>query len=171
MERTIARRCENTAGSPACRTPGQGLESRPIAPFMEGQAIVKRPVRFPGAGAVALAAALAAGVAQGAAAAPKPTAASGAPEAEWRTPAEISGYRKTPRYDETMAYVRRIAAAAPGKIRLETFGVTGEGRELVAVVASGDGVFDPAKLHRANRPVVLIQNAIHAGEMDGKDSC
>ncbi len=33
--------------------------------------------------------------------------------ADWRTPAERSDYRTTPRYDETMAYVRRVAAAAP----------------------------------------------------------
>ncbi len=91
--------------------------------------------------------------------------------ADWQTPAEKSGYAKTPRYDETIAYLRRVAAAAPGQVRIETFGRTGEGRDLVAVIASRDGVFDPAALHRAGRPVVLILNAIHAGEMDGKDSC
>ena len=97
----------------------------------------------------------------------KPAAAS----ADWRTPAEISDYRTTPRYDETMAYVRRVAAAAPRQVKVTTFGKTGEGRDLVVVIVSRDGVFDPAALHRANRPIVLIQNAIHAGEMDGKDSC
>jgi hypothetical protein len=91
--------------------------------------------------------------------------------ADWRTPAEISNYRTTPRYDETMTYVRRIAAAAPRQVKVTTFGRTDEGRDLVAVVVSRDGVFDPAALHKANRPIVMIQNAIHAGEMDGKDSC
>jgi len=91
--------------------------------------------------------------------------------ADWRTPAEISDYRTTPRYAETMAYARRLVAAAPGVLRLETFGRTGEGRDLVVVIASKNGVFDPAALHRAGRPVVLVQNSIHAGEMDGKDSC
>ncbi len=90
---------------------------------------------------------------------------------DWRTPAEISGYRATPRYDDTIAFLRRLAAAAPGKMRLETFGTTGEGRGLVVAVVSRDGVFDPAAIHAAGRPVVLIQNAIHAGEMDGKDAC
>ena len=70
-----------------------------------------------------------------------------------------------------MAYVRRVAAAAPGQVKVEVFGKTGEGRELVDVVVSRDGVFDPEALHRAGRPILLIQNAIHAGEMDGKDSC
>ncbi len=90
---------------------------------------------------------------------------------DWSTPAEMSDYRATPRYDETMAYLRRIAAAATRTIRLETFGRTGEGRDLVAVIASRDGVFDPEALRRAGRPVVLVQNGIHAGEIDGKDAC
>ena len=29
----------------------------------------------------------------------------------------------------------------------------------------------PAAIHAAKRPVVLVQNSIHAGEMDGKDAC
>jgi hypothetical protein len=90
---------------------------------------------------------------------------------DWQTPAEKSGYAKTPRYDETMAYLRRVAAAAPGQVRIESFGTSGEGRDLVVAVASQDGVFDPKAIHRAGRPIVLIQNAIHAGEMDGKDAC
>jgi murein tripeptide amidase MpaA len=94
-----------------------------------------------------------------------------AAQADWTTPAEAGGFRTTPRYDETMAYLRRVAAAAPRKVRIETFGRTGEGRDLVAVVVSKDGLSEPAAARRAGRPVVLIQNAIHAGEMDGKDAC
>lgn len=97
-------------------------------------------------------------------------AAAEGPE-DWQTPAETSGYATTPRYDETMAYLRRIAAAAPGQVRIETFGKSGDGRDLVIAVASRDGVFDPDAVHRAGRPIVLIQNAIHAGEIDGKDAC
>lgn len=90
---------------------------------------------------------------------------------DWLTPAEQSGYRTTPNYEETMAYLRRVAEAAPRQVRLEPFGKTGEGRDLYIVIASRDGEFDPAKLHAAKRPIVLVQNSIHAGEMDGKDSC
>jgi murein tripeptide amidase MpaA len=90
---------------------------------------------------------------------------------DWATPAEQSNYRTTPDYTATMAYLHRIAAAKPQQVRIEPFGKTGEGRELDIVIASKDGVFDPDKLHAAERPVVLVQNAIHAGEMDGKDSC
>ena len=90
---------------------------------------------------------------------------------DWRTPAEISDYRTTPDYAATMAYLERIAAAAPGQVRIENFGKTGEGRDLKIVIASKDGVFDPAAIHASGRAVLLVQNAIHAGEMDGKDSC
>ena len=105
----------------------------------------------------------------------RPLLAENAPgSSDWRTPAEAAAYRTTPRYDETMAYVRRIAAAAPREVRIESFGKSGEGRDLWSVVVSRDGVFDPAALRRAapgtGRPVVVIQNAIHAGEMDGKDA-
>ena len=90
---------------------------------------------------------------------------------DWQTPAEKSGYRATPDYAETMAYLDRVAAAAPGKVKIEPFGQTGEGRELDIVIASKDGVFDPVAIHASHRPIVLVQNSIHAGEMDGKDSC
>ncbi len=91
--------------------------------------------------------------------------------ADWATPAERDEYRTTPRYDATMKYLRRLQAAAPKQLRIETFGRSVEGRDLVAVAVSLDGRFDPAALRRAGRPIVLIQNAIHAGEMDGKDAC
>jgi len=106
-------------------------------------------------------------LALGAAAATHPE---GSKTADWRTPAELSDYRTTPRYAETVSYLRRLVTAAPRTLRLETFGRTGEGRDLVVVVASKDGVFEPAALHKADRPIVLVQNSIHAGEMDGKDA-
>jgi hypothetical protein len=90
--------------------------------------------------------------------------------ADWRTPTEICEYRCTPRYDETLSYIRRVVAAAPKQVKIESWGKTGEGRELVGVVVSKDGVFDPPAIHQADRPVVYIQNGIHAGEIEGKDA-
>jgi hypothetical protein len=90
---------------------------------------------------------------------------------DWRTPAEVSDYRTTPDLAETLTYLRRLAAAHPERLKLETFGRTGEGRELAVAIASRDGVFDPAAVHASGRVVLLVQNAIHAGEMDGKDAC
>ena len=90
---------------------------------------------------------------------------------DWLTPAERSDYRTTPDYAETVAYLERLAAAHPDRMCMENFGRTGEGRDLKLVVASKDGVFAPDAIHRSGRVVLLVQNAIHAGEMDGKDAC
>ncbi len=92
-------------------------------------------------------------------------------KSDWLTPAEKSNYQTTPDYAETMAYLGRIASAAPSQVKIEKFGETGEGRELDIVIASKNGVFDPSAIHAAHHPIVLVQNSIHAGEMDGKDSC
>lgn len=91
--------------------------------------------------------------------------------ADWQTPTEKSGYRTTPDYAETMAFINRVASAAPGQVKVEPFGTTGEGRELDIVIVSKDGAFDPVAIHASHRPILLVQNSIHAGEMDGKDSC
>lgn len=89
---------------------------------------------------------------------------------DWSTPAESTDYRTTPDYAETIGFLERLAAAYPGRIRIETFGRTGEGRELRTVVASKDGVHDPETVRASGRAVLLVQNGIHAGETDGKDA-
>jgi murein tripeptide amidase MpaA len=91
--------------------------------------------------------------------------------ADWRTPAEVDDYRTTPNDAATMEYLERLAAAHSNRVRIESFGQTGEGRDIKIVIASEDGLFDPAAIRASGRAVVLVQNAIHAGEMDGKDAC
>ena len=82
----------------------------------------------------------------------------------WITPAEKTGLAATPSFAETRAYLDRLAAASP-LIRLETFGHTPQGRDMIVVIASKDGAtLDPAK------PVLLVQAGIHPGEIDGKDA-
>lgn len=82
----------------------------------------------------------------------------------WITPAEAAGFRRTPTYAETRAWLDRLAAASP-LIRVEVFGRTPQGRDMLAVVVSKDGAtLDPAK------PVLLAQGGIHSGEIDGKDA-
>jgi hypothetical protein len=91
------------------------------------------------------------------------------PAADWRTPAEKTGLLETPRLAGTVAYLKRLAAASPW-IRVTSFGTSGEGRDLVLVIAAKDGVFDPAAAAKSGRAVVLVQAGIHAGEIDGKDA-
>lgn len=80
----------------------------------------------------------------------------------WITPIEASGFRQTPSYAETRAYLERLVAASSGLLTLETFGKTAQGRELIAVHAARPGT--------EAKPVVLAQAGIHSGEIDGKDA-
>lgn len=89
--------------------------------------------------------------------------------ADWRTDAEISDYRDTPRLDATMAWLRRLAAATDA-VRVGTFGTSPEGRELPVVVASSDGTFTPELARARGKTVLWVQAGIHAGEIEGKDA-
>jgi hypothetical protein len=90
--------------------------------------------------------------------------------ADWTTPAELSDFRTTPSYADTLGYLKRLEQVAPGKIRLETFGLSPQGRPLTAVIASSRGSFTPDAARAAKLPVVLVQAGIHPGEIEGKDA-
>ncbi len=77
----------------------------------------------------------------------------------WITPAEAAGFARTPNAAETRSWLERLVAASP-LLKLEVFGRTPQGRDMIAVVA-GSG---------AGKPVVLALGGIHSGEIDGKDA-
>lgn len=85
------------------------------------------------------------------------------------TPAELSDFRETPSYEETLAFLHQLGERLP-ELRLEEFGRSGEGRPMVVAILSKERAFTPAAAHALAKPVVLIQNGIHAGEIDGKDA-
>jgi len=89
--------------------------------------------------------------------------------AEWLTPAEKTDYRETPRYAETIEYAKRLDQASP-LIKFQSFGKSGEGRDLPLLIATEDGTFTPDGARHAHKAVILIQACIHAGEPDGKDA-
>ena len=88
---------------------------------------------------------------------------------EWLTPAEESAFQSTPTYDETIAFLRRIEAALP-EMKLEFFGRSASGRPMPLVIVSAERAFTPETALGLGKPVILIQNGIHAGEIDGKDA-
>jgi hypothetical protein len=88
---------------------------------------------------------------------------------KWITVAENTGFKATPTYIQTVAYLRQLAIAAP-ELRMISIGRSPEGRDIWMVVASHDRLFTPETLHRSPRPTVLVQAGIHAGEIDGKDA-
>ena len=86
-----------------------------------------------------------------------------------QTVAEASDFRATSSFDETLDYIRELAAKSPA-IRLEFFGESAEGTPLPLVVAASADAQTPSAAAGSGRPIVMIQNGIHAGEIDGKDA-
>jgi len=90
--------------------------------------------------------------------------------AELRTIAEQSRFQRTGRYVEVEQLCGRMQTAFPKQVRCFQFGRTPEGRGMVALAVSADGVLDAKTAQARQRPVVLMQGGIHAGEIDGKDA-
>lgn len=85
----------------------------------------------------------------------------------WITEFENSEFTKTASYEETINYFRQFADEFD-EIEMHRFGVSPQGRDLYYVIIDRDGKFDPSE---KNNPVVLIENGIHSGEIEGKDAC
>ncbi|MCK4288417.1 MAG: hypothetical protein KAW86_04375 [Bacteroidales bacterium] len=90
-------------------------------------------------------------------------------DSEWQTYYEKSGFKETPRYDQTVEYCKKLADASPW-IKYISFGVSPQGRELPLLIVDRNGNFTPLKVHRSGNAVLLIEAGIHPGEIDGKDA-
>jgi murein tripeptide amidase MpaA len=97
-----------------------------------------------------------------------PASATPDPTMEQQTPAEASGYTRTPRYTETMDWLRQVSEGHPW-IRVQDFGTSAQGRALPLVVIASDGEFTPEAARASGKEILLIQAAIHPGENEGKD--
>lgn len=90
------------------------------------------------------------------------------------TKAELTGFRSTATYDETVDFLLRLTRTSPF-LRLDWYGTSAEGRRMPVVVVSKERAFSPAEADKVRlattKPVVLVINGIHAGEIDGKDAC
>jgi len=97
-------------------------------------------------------------------------AVAASPEFDPVTPAERARFRATPALDDTLRWLDGAAGVAPF-VHVTSFGTSGAGRPLTLVVLDREGKFSPEAARAAGRTVVLIQNGIHGGEIDGKDAC
>lgn len=88
---------------------------------------------------------------------------------DWLTHAERTDYHRTPSYRDTVEYAQRLAAASP-LIRFESFGKSGEGREMPLLIGAEHEAFTPEAARAQHKAVVLVQACIHSGEPDGKDA-
>lgn len=89
--------------------------------------------------------------------------------AQFLTRFESSQYLETGSYAEALDFARKLERASSA-VRVLKIGVTPQGRDLIVIVVSKDGAFDSVAAHKTGKPVVFIQNGIHAGEIAGKDA-
>jgi len=82
---------------------------------------------------------------------------------------EKSGCIKTPRYNETIDFCKKLDKTS-ALINYTTFGMSPQGRELPLLIADKNGNFTPEAVRKSGNAVLLIQACIHAGESDGKDA-
>jgi murein tripeptide amidase MpaA len=90
-------------------------------------------------------------------------------QTNWSTEFEKSKYVSTSNYKETMLYFEKLAEHSEFAM-LNTFGISPQGRELKYMIISKDKIFDHAEAKRSDKAVILINNGIHSGEIEGKDA-
>lgn len=88
---------------------------------------------------------------------------------EFHTHFERTNFLESPNYDETVAYFAQFERTH--KAHLFTFGMSPQGRALKCLVVAGNHEFTPQDARASGKVVVLIQNGIHAGEIEGNDAC
>lgn len=86
-----------------------------------------------------------------------------------RTVAEKTAWKSTSNYEETLSFLRELCRLHPA-FKLTRFGVSPQGRELPLLIVSRERAFTPNVARALPKPIVLIQNGIHSGEIDGKDA-
>ncbi len=88
---------------------------------------------------------------------------------DFTTVAEKTNFVRTSSYDETADFYRRLGSASEFA-SLQVFGKSPQGRDLQCLVVSNDKAFTPDAAHATGKVILLIQNGIHAGEIEGKDA-
>src|ERR1039457_4275936 len=86
-----------------------------------------------------------------------------------QTPFEISKGKRTATYDECVNNYK-ILDSLYDEVKMFQCGLTDIGKPLNIVVVSNDKDFEPNRIHRKNKEIILINNGIHPGEPDGIDA-
>ncbi len=89
--------------------------------------------------------------------------------AQWKTCYEQSDYKRTPRYNETVLFTKKLAEHFL-EAAYTSFGKSAQKRDLPLLIVDKEGFTDPEKVRGSGRLVVLVQAGIHSGESDGKDA-
>ncbi len=88
----------------------------------------------------------------------------------WLTHFEKSNQLESPNYEDTLKYFTKFVDNTPF-VKIKTIGYSAKGRELKVIIVSKDKAFSPEQAKKSGKPIILIQNGIHPGEIEGKDAC
>jgi len=98
-----------------------------------------------------------------------PALAAQAGPAQFRTPAEASGFTEYTPYDSMMAYLANLQGAST-EMRLGIYGATHEGRELPYAVFSRPAVTQPWEAWALGKPILVLAAGVHGGERTLRES-
>ena len=87
----------------------------------------------------------------------------------WLTDFEKSNFLNSPRYRESISYFKQFEKKTPFA-KMFSIGTSPQGRSIECLVVSNKTEFTPEKAKKSGKAIVLIQNGIHAGEIEGKDA-
>jgi Zinc carboxypeptidase len=91
--------------------------------------------------------------------------------ADLKTTPEATGFKSTSTYDDVVKFMKAVDEASP-IIYYTTYGTTVEGRAMpMAVVGTGLTDASAAAVKASGKLRVHIQGNVHAGEVEGKESC
>lgn len=89
---------------------------------------------------------------------------------ELKTPAEIAGYQEGGTlYGPLMDFVTELESRSE-LVNVQKVTETLLGRSVVLCILSNPPVYSPADVEKTGKPVVLIVNNVHGGEVAGKDA-
>lgn len=92
-----------------------------------------------------------------------------ASQSKLQSRAERTNYEETSRYGDVMEFISELQQMNPS-VKMESFGITNEGRALPLVILSKPAISSPAEAAISGKPVVFIMANIHAGEVEGKEA-
>ena len=84
------------------------------------------------------------------------------------TRAEATDYEETSRHADVLAFCDALAAESD-LVHRSSFGVSGEGQDLVYLVISDRRCFSAERAAKLGKVIVLVEANIHAGEVEGKE--
>jgi hypothetical protein len=89
---------------------------------------------------------------------------------EFQTPAERTKYQQGgTKYEQLMEFIYELESKTE-LMNVQKITETLMGRDLVLCILSNPPVFSPADIDKTGKPVVLIVNNVHGGEVAGKDA-